>query len=353
MSKRSRRLVALAWAAVLLVGPAVVQARPPRFFVATNSCDVAQLNRLESFHTNFYRVAQGAVERADGWFAKEGIERRPTPPSRFRLGVFGKFRLNAQDIARIEPVVDFDAKVKLPNANNRLRLFITTTDPAALPGSDILERDTSLRIGARRQWVKAFNLSSGLRLRQTPEAFVNASWSKPFPAGPWKFYPQQKFYAQSDDGAGEITSLVVDHWLNRWNFRQSLSLKWSFKDERDDARGAEDVDGVQFGQDGQGWRWEYVTLFNYVMELMDEPDPWRLVGGRDLANSTGVKAIVVGDPDETRQVRVALTRKVPLRKQWLFLLLSPEVSWSDDDHWRREILVKLGVEAIFWGTPER
>jgi len=315
--------------------------------------ETTETNKWDRWHDSTYAFLQKQVERADGWFVAEGTERQPVPPSQFRLGMFAETTVGVKNDLKIAPLVDFETEVSLPNAEHRMKVFVSTIDPTALPGTDAFEKDNAIRVGASRDWRDEIHFSAGVKVRWLPEVYALANWAPTYQAGDWQLYPQQKIFAETKDGIGGLTSFVADHWKNRWDFRQSASVKFSTRDADDDQATAADVLSEQYGEDGRGWRWECTTIFGYAKELLKESDLGRRINGGDLADGFGIRLTFNGNAEEASDARVTLFRKAPLRGKWLYYVIAPEIKWSDENNWGRELILKAGVEALFWGTPER
>lgn len=297
-----------------------------------------------------YQTSHGTVEWLDTRLLEEGEERVPTPPSRFRLGLFSQIELKPEGTTKFVPVADFDTDVELPNLEARLKLFISTEDPSALPGEDPLDSDSALRVGATRGFFDNWNTSVGIKTKWLPEPFAHIKWSPEYKLGnKWTAVPQIKPFWESEDGFGGVTSVVFNRWQNRMIFRQAISLKWSQKLEEDDRDRAIDEDGPQFGEDGNGYRWESTTILGYVPQLLDERDYGRRVGGSDVAKGTGMKGSVVGNEIKTLQARISLFTKGPAYKDFLYYIAGPVVIWRDDDDWKEEFVFKVGFEMLLWG----
>jgi len=242
-------------------------------------------------------------------------------------------------------VVDFDAHIELPNIKRQLNLIITTNDPTMLPGKDVTEQqDKSLRSAVVRQWTPDVSTDIGVRLRWKPELFANAIWSPTWKRGNWLLYPQQKFYWESGSGIGEISTLVLDHWINRWNTRFSTSIKWSEQD-RDNDRQTERKD--------VGFRWSEVFIFDHANELLDETQLGRIVSGYDIARGWGIRLAAFGGFHLVDEYRAGIFYRRPLRKKWMYLLVEPEIKWKNVNNWNPEWTIKCGIEMLFWGRKER
>ncbi len=297
-----------------------------------------------------YDKSHGTVENIDQRFVPEGEEPQVVPPSRFRIGVTNEIELKADGKVEWAPILDFKTEVAFPNIERSLKLFVTTQDNTALPGDDAVESDSSLKVGATRSFTEFFDVSAGVKARWTPEVFAHIQWSEKYQVGPWwKAYPRARIFWENDEKFGGILSFVGDRWKNRFVFRNTGSIKWSQKEQEDDERKANDEENVQFGDDGNGVRWQVNTSFAYVTKLLDERDYGRRVNGSDLAAGQGVRVQFRGNAAEYLETKVTLFWKRPLYKDYLYYIVAPEADWADENDFDTEYTLKLGLEMLVWG----
>ena len=302
--------------------------------------------KIDWIHSNLYKIAQDQVEAIDSWFnPPKGEQRIVVELSRFRVGLFGEGKIKKDEGFDLKQVVDLDSDIELPNMKRRIKLVITTNDPTTLPGKSVTEQpDKSLRTAVESQWRHDVSASIGVRARWKPELYANAVWSHDWKIGNWSLYPQQRFYWESGSGIGEISTLVLDHWINRWNTRFSMSIKWSDQDR--------DYDN-QAGRKDAGFRWSEVFIFGHANELLDETQLGRVVSGYDVANGWGISLAAFGGFHLVDEYRAGIFYRRPLRKKWMYLYVSPEINWRNVDNWNREWTIKCGIEMLFWGKKER
>lgn len=301
--------------------------------------------KVDWLHMNLFNIAQGQVDKVDSWLEPPQGEQRVTELSRFRVGVFSELKIKEDDSLDLKQVVDFDTDIDLPNLKRRLKLIITTRDPNKLPGRDAIgEQDRSLRTALSKQWASDISTAIGIRARLSSQLFAYAVWSPTWKTENWRLYPQQRFYWDNKNGIGEISTLVFDHWTNRWNTRFSTSIKWS-KQDRDADQRAERKDG--------GFRWSEVFIFDRANELMEEALLGRRVSGNDIAHGWGIRLSAFGGFHFTDEYQTGIFYRRPLRKKWLYLLVEPELKWKHINNWNREWTIRCGIEMLFWGKKER
>jgi hypothetical protein len=302
--------------------------------------------KIDWIHSNLYKIAQDRVKRIDSWFKPpKGEQRIVVELSRFRFGLFGEGKIKKDEGLDLKQVMDLDSDIELPNIKRRIKLVITTNDPTTLPGKFVTEQpDKSLRAAVEKQWMRDLSASIGVRARWKPGLYANAVWSPTWKTGNWSLYSQQRFYWESRSGIGEISTLVFDHWINRWNTRFSTSIKWSGQDRDDDHR---------TGRKDMGFRWSEVFIFDHANELLDETQLGRVVSGYDVARGWGIQLAAFGGFHFVDEYRAGIFYRRPLRKKWMYLYLAPEIIWKNVDNWNREWMIKFGIEMLFWGKKER
>jgi hypothetical protein len=301
--------------------------------------------KLDWMHVKLYEIAEVQVERIDSWFKPPQGEKSIVGLSRFRVGLFAEGQLQKDNKTDVKPVVDLDTEIELPNLKRQIKLIITTSDPTTMPGKSFIEqRDNSLRTAVVRQLRPDISAAIGMRARWKPELFAYAVWAYKAEAGNWRLYPQQKFYWESKDGFGEISMLVLDHWINRWNTRFSTSVKWS-KEYRDDDQKAE--------REGNGFRWSEVFILEHAKELLDESQLGRVVSGDDIARGWGIRLSAFGGFHSADEYRAGIFYRWPLRKKWMYSFAGPEIKWKNATNWDREWILRCGIEMLFWGGKER
>ncbi len=339
-----RKLIFLAISLFMTAGPAETgdADNPPESF-----------SRIDRIHDWLYDKSHGYVVRLDQRFQEGDEEPVITPPSRFRVGLFTEVDAKSSGRVDIAPVADFEADVELPNLERRLKVFVSTLDPTALPGRDVLESDTTLRVGASRDFFDNWKTSAGIKTRWVPEVFLFTQWAPSYTLNnKLQVYPRVRVFWESTDRFGGQTSLSFGRWHNRWMFRQSFSTQWTQKAEREDRRNAADPEHFLYENDPGGYRWDATSILGYAALLLDERDYGRLVGGGDVAQGVGIRLSVRGTLEETHSTRLTLFGKKPFYRDYLYVILAPEVRWELETNWKEEYVVKFGLEMLLWGDDK-
>jgi hypothetical protein len=273
-----------------------------------------------------------------------------TPPSHFRIGLLSFVELKPTGKIEFSPVLDFSTDIDLPNLEKRLKLFISTRDPVALEGTDVFQEEQTLRVGASRGFFENWSASAGVKTKWTPEVFTYLQWKRSFGEMPgWTTYPSLKLFWENDERFGASSAYVMNRWKDRRLFRQTFSVKITQDEVDRDKQASEDMDDPQFGDDGGGFRWQSSTIVGSVSQLLDEQDYGRRVGGEDVARGFGLRAQVRGNAVKTLEARTTLYYKRPIHRDYLYLILAPEVIWDEEQSWNEEFLINVGVEMLLWG----
>jgi|WetSurMetagenome_2_1015567.scaffolds.fasta_scaffold25919_4 hypothetical protein len=301
--------------------------------------------KMDQMHTNLFNLAEGQVKKVDSWFRAPGEELIQPEQSHFRLGLFAEFVKKRDDNFKLKQAINFDANIELPNLVHHLKLIITTNDPTALPGRDVTaQQDRSLRTALSKQWASNISTAIGVRARWKTPLFAYATWSPNWKNDDWQIYPQEKLFWDNRNGIGEITTLVFDHWTDRWNTRVSSSVKWSKQDYDSDRKS---------GRNDYGFRWSEVFIFDHASELLDESQLGRIVSGEDIMRGWGIRLAAFGGFHYADEYQTGIFYRFPLLKKWMYFLVQPELDWKRQDNWKPQSTIRFGLDLLFWGGEER
>jgi len=299
----------------------------PPWSAYTNKYD-----HMDWAHDWIFLIMQKSVAWADTYFVKEGEERQPIPVSLFDIAMEMRYKDEVGGPEwTVEP--DFNISINLPNLENKFQIYVTSEPVDELPGIDASERTGDARIGFRRM-IGPFVPSFGIKIKTPPELFVESKfqWSKE-----WKglqAHPLQKFYWESDDGFGLLSSITMDKWNGRTLFRSASSGKWA--------------------EDTIGYEWEQTFVLSYAWKMIRQVKFERRASIRDLAMGIGLRASIFGHKSGSGIVdryRLTLPGKIPMCRNWLFFVVAPELEFRNVDDWKNIPGVKFGLQAIFW-SPE-
>ncbi len=228
---------------------------------------------------------------------------------------------------------DFDTEIDLPRLEKKAKLFVRTGDLDELPSSTISERDNGFQVGiSRASKLKQRHLidnAIGVKVKWLPVLFAESKIRRRWDGDTWVIYPQQKFYWESDDGFGEVTSMSMTKWLtDQWVLISDTGARWTEKS-----------DGVEWDQS--------VTLSEILASLVEGDRKSDLFYAH---KARGIQFSVFGHHDGHNvmdRYRLSLRFRKPIYKKWVYLHIIPEINWRDENEWDTDPGVRIGVELIF------
>lgn len=295
-------------------------------------------HRLDYIHDNFHNIMQNRTESTDIFLAGDIEPVNELSLSRFRVGIYIESELDKGFSLKFDP--DFEAEIELPNTEKRWDIFITGKAVDEMPDTNPSEREKGFSAGVRRDYKNLpFKLDAGVRIRWLPEAFVALKWKTLWKPGNWRIIPSQKFYYETDEGFGEITALSTYYRYGK-EMRGVLSTASA-------ARLSEDTDGLE---------WSQSIRIGHIAKTIEKDYLKKTVRSQDTAHGVGLKVAAYGHINDetgvTDRYRVSLLYRRPLYKKWVYLEISPEVQWKNDNEWNAEHTLRIGFDMLFWGTPE-
>jgi hypothetical protein len=309
------------------------QIRPSTGTVAELRTIVAEAARtvgeqLDKGHDWLYRRLQYSIEDVDTQFSEVGAAPIVVPVSAVRFG-FGGDILHGQRGFDFDSTRDFEATLRVPNLERRLKVFITSGDLPEAPG-EVSAKETAVRAGLRFVPISHVELEFGGRARVWPSAFAALRWTDEFRAGSVGAYPFLKTYAESGIGLGVSGGLALERWSGRWVLRSASYANW--------VRNTSSID------------WTQTLMFGYARAVIQQRRYDRLADGHDLACGIAARLAVVGDRiSRTSRYEASVLFKRPLRGGWLFGYAGPLVRWDRNTNWHPDAGIALGVDVLFWG----
>jgi hypothetical protein len=284
--------------------------------------------RLDAMHDGFYAWMQQTVEQLDLRFVDEGEKPIPIPASPFRIG-FGLQGFDRDGRLQSDIDTEFDITLRLPNAERRLNIFLTTEDLSEI--SETSESGMqSVRAGVRVDALRAFDFEVGVKVDIPPVAYAALRWGKRWRSGNWDLQPHAKLFAETDDGIGASAALIVNHWRGRTLARSVTS-----------AKRLRERSATEWGQ----------SLSLARVDALLEPGQYSArLRGQDLARAWGIRVQAGGYEKSTVDYyEVGPFYKRPLHSNWLYIAVQPSVRWEREFGWRADPGVRIGFEALFWG----
>lgn len=287
----------------------------------------ALAERLDAWHDDFYAVMQRGFRWLDLRFVDETAGPVPIPASPFRIAL-GLQGIDRTDGLQSDIDAEFDVTLRLPNAERRLSLFLTTEDLTEI--SETSESGKrAVRGGVRFEALRAFDFEVGAKLDVPPVGYAALRWSKRWRSGRWDLQPYAKLFAETDDGVGASAALIVNHWRGRTLARSVSSAKW-LRERR----------ATEWGQ----------SLSLARVEGLLEPDQYSArLRGQDLADAWGLRVQAGGyEASTVDYYELGPFYKRPVHSDWLYISVQPVVRWERQYGWRADAGIHIGFEALFW-----
>ncbi|MFP4352844.1 MAG: hypothetical protein ACLFRP_07930 [Puniceicoccaceae bacterium] len=238
------------------------------------------------------------------------------------------------DSTEVDMTFDFEGSIHLRRVEKMLKLIIDTGELSPLPEILPDEEDESAQIGLQRVIRRYGSVRAGVKVDWPPEAFGIASWGRTYRTGGWTMRPNlDVFYRSGEDGFGTGQNFVFGRWWDRFLFKNSS--------------------GIRITEATDGFEWASATTLGRVVRLIEPVDPRPLASASDYNEGTDLIYRISGHISGSRTIdehRVILNYRYPIRKNWLFLLLAPELRWKRDSDWGPEYRFRVGVDVLFWGV---
>ncbi len=302
-------------------------------------------DRFDYIHNNLTYDMQAYVDKADVMFADGSAPKQSIPASRFRLGMYSEFEENGGIKFRFAP--DINADIKIPNIEQRLRLFIDAQNSDDLPGTTVMERERGFNAGLRKV-TRWFRYDAGIKVRLPPVLFGRIDWRPQWQAGEWKVNPLGRVYWESDDGVGALSSLCAFRYIgSRVLVRSITAVKWT---EKSNSEGAPPEDPDEYYESNAGMEWEQSFSVSYVNKMLCSEDIGRDVNITKVVKATGLRLSVFGNTERVggaERVRLSLGHRRPIYKDWMFLMVTPELEWYKENDWEFVTRIRVGVDMLF------
>ncbi len=288
---------------------------------------------LDRWHDWLYLHVQDFIERSDARFVDEGEARLPVPASPFRLGAdYTAIHREAGGVD-LNPRLDLDVLLQMPNLQRRLRLFITSDTVEESP-SPLRSASSSIRAGLRVTPLHYLDFDVGIRADVPPVAFTSLRWMRRMDLGEWELLPFAKVYLETHKGLGAAAGASFDRWMDLWVFRSSSYANWR--------------------RDRADTEWTQAFTLARAQEIIRFGRYSEVVGGRDLARGFGMQALATGTRDTgTQRYEASVFFKQPTRTHWLYWHVTPLVTWDKTLGWHPDPGIRIGIDALFWDVSGR
>lgn len=308
------------------ITPAVIEIRPSTLDIERLVDEPAEnASRLDAFHNRLLLGVQRRLLQFDHRFIEPSEQALPVPVSPFRIGI-DLLAISRDGSIDLETAADFDISLNLPNLEQSLDVFITTD---ALSESTLEQATESLRAGLRYDPSRLLNFEVGAKLSASPVGFAALRTGQAFSRGDWRLEPFLKIFAETDEGFGVASSILIDRWRERHLLRSSLSVRWL-----DDT-----------GETG----WSYQLVSANAKAVISPDRQLSQVRNRDLGDAAGFRLEAGGrNASGADFYEAGIFWKKPLHGRWLFLSVEPLVRFERDRQWAADPGVRIGLDALFW-----
>lgn len=304
-----------------------LEEKPPVFHAFTE--------RLDYLHANIHQRVDRPFRTIDEYFTRDVLEKGDVMPnSRLRLGFLAESVRGQDRTYTLRPDADLD--VSLPNMENRIHVFAQSGHADELPGLPLTEtKDKSLIVGVRR-FLKHSSVSAdvGVRVKLHPRAFARVTWHPRYDVGDWSIGPQQRFFLDSNDRLGSLSSVFVDRWLG---------------DGHDYYAGS--TSSGKYTQDRDMWEWEQSFRLGRVREVLKKETIVGRFGRRDIASGVEFAAHVFGTELGVDTYRLTYGIRRPLYQKWIIGRIEPGIEWTEENDYQTAYRITIGVDMLFWGPP--
>ncbi|MEO7807623.1 MAG: hypothetical protein ABIT36_13590, partial [Steroidobacteraceae bacterium] len=181
--------------------------------------------RLDRGHDWLYLRVQNWTERLDARFVRDDSTMKPVPAAPFRISLESDF-VERDGKLKADADLDVDIILRLPNLEDRLRIFVTSDDVEESPQLGAGSDQNKVRVGARFNSLRYIDFDVGVRLQGLPVAFTSLRFSRVYEAAGFDVQPFAKVYLETHDGFGVAGAVTVDRWMSRWLVRSSSYANW-------------------------------------------------------------------------------------------------------------------------------
>jgi len=266
-------------------------------------------------------VASGGEEVKDKTFQNE-----------FRFSPY--LVIDGSDTTKVDLELDFSASIHLRRLQKKLKLIIDNGELAPLPGTQPDEESQEAQIGLQKEIRKYVSARIGTKIGWPPVGYAIVSTGKEFRAEEWHITPSANaFYQTDDNGFGTGQNLYFGRWWDRYMFKSSS--------------------GIRITEATQGFEWASELTLARVVRLIEPSKDPPLISSRSMNQGLDLAYRISGHISGSKTIdehRVTLTYRYPIRKNWMFLVVSPEIRWERSNNWVPDERIRIGVDILFWGV---
>jgi hypothetical protein len=283
--------------------------------------------RLDHVHDGIYTWVQGTIEATDYYFAPKKDELKPVPAAPFRLGLVLE-SIDRSDGLDLRLTADLDIALRLPNIEDRLRVFVTSDELDESPRDS--RDDNALRAGLRYEILRHVDFDIGVKVDLPPVAFASIRWRQQYALGRWDLYPLVKLFAETEEGLGYVGAVTMDRWAGNHLFRSTSFAK--FRSDRD---------RIQWSQ----------SLIYARADQLIVPDRYgSFVRAQDIGRGWGARLLASGGEENEgiEYYEASMFYRRPASNRWLYWFVEPLVRWDREYDWKADAGIRIGLDALFW-----
>jgi hypothetical protein len=284
------------------------------------------VQRLDQAHDRVYTGMQGLVQATDRRFASRGEPLKPVPAAPFRLGLIAE-AIHRSDGLEFNPDVNLDISLSLPNIEERLRIFITSSELNEAPRN--AGEKAALRAGVRYPLRRYLDFELGVRVDVPPVAFAAVKWTRQIALGDWDFYPFAKLFAETKQSVGYAAAATFDRWTGRRLLRSSTYAQWRA-----------DLNRTQ---------WTQSLVYAHARELLVPDRYGSYLKANDIGRGWGVRLLASGEnANGVTYYEAGVFIAQSTANRWLFWSIEPLVRWDQAYSWKADPGIRVGINALFW-----
>jgi hypothetical protein len=196
--------------------------------------------------------------------------------------------------------------------------------------------------------TKLFRYDAGVKIRIPPVLFGRIDWRPAWSVNSWKVNPLARIYWESDDGYGVLSSLSAHRYIGtRVLFQSITAAKWT---EKSNSEGDPPEDPDEYYESNAGMEWEQTFVVGYINKMLASKDVGRVVSLNKVAKATGLRVSVFGNTERVggaERVRLSIGHRRPIYKNWMFLMIVPELEWHKENDWEFVPRIRIGLDMLF------
>lgn len=229
------------------------------------------------------------------------------------------------------------ADIRLSRLEKKLRLVVDDGPFGALPESNPSDNNREFRVGLARQIGKLVDTSIGASGVNPPTGYAEARWGQGGRYRDWLGSANLKAYYRTDSrGLGTSGGFAWGRWWDRIQLRSSTGYRADH-------------------QTGEVVTWASFYSLGSIDRLIEPQDPRPLASISAVARGIDLGYRISGNLTASPTVgahQVLAQYKQPIRKNWIFYTLAPEIRWQEEYDWETDFRIQLSLQILVWGISQ-